>query len=57
MPLILCCFHRRKALMKETHELTDELYLTQKYALSFPVYGNILCGCCPHGCIKEEDRK
>ncbi len=43
--------------MKETHELTDELYLTEKYARSFPVYGIILCGCCPYGYIKEEDRK
>lgn len=35
--------------MKETHELTDEYYLTEKYARSFPVYGIILSGCYPHG--------
>ena len=30
--------------MKETHELTDEYYLTEKYARSFPVYGITLSG-------------
>lgn len=41
--------------MKETHELTDELCLTEKYALAVPILGIIVFGCCTHGHVEKEE--